>query len=145
MKIIATLADVQALSSTDSLPPAALQLLRSELELLAQSYECHEAADLDLTADGPLVWLERGDNLRDLSSLGLNPADNGLLGSIPEVVQMLTLPDGAIAYRVVLLLNNEYALTLFLCPCHFDQEIEQWLAAESELPAGGRPSSELKN
>ena len=145
MKIITTLADIQALAETASLPAPVLQLLRSELELLAQAYECHKVADLDLTADGPLVWLERGDDLRDLSPLGLNPADNGLLGSAPEVVQALTLSDGTIACRVVLLLNSEYALTLFLCPRHFDPEVEQWLAAEIKLSASGRPLSEPSN
>lgn len=134
MITITTLEDIATLSFSNTLSPTLLQLLRSEFEMLAESYGCSQL-DLDLTTDGPVFLLEPGDDPSDLPQIGLPKDSGGLLGSHPEAVQRLTLPDGLVAYRMILIQNNEYSPTVFLCPKQFAPEVKRWLEAERLLTA----------
>ncbi|PJN55007.1 hypothetical protein PAEVO_17280 [Paenibacillus sp. GM2FR] len=65
---------------------------------------------------GYIVVLEAGDNLRDLSYVGLKPERGGLVGSYPEYVESLDLGDCQKAYKVVLLYDTYLLCSLYLMP-----------------------------
>ncbi len=71
---------------------------------------------------GYVVILEAGDNVRDLSNVGLNPSNSRLLGSGPEYCELLQL-DEIGYYSLLIIYNNSFAVD-FYSPmgCH-DEEV----------------------
>ncbi|MBT2761257.1 hypothetical protein [Paenibacillus sp. ISL-20] len=82
-----------------------------------------EKIDFRLGRSGYIVVLEAGDNLRDLSNVGLEHESGGLLGSYPEYVETLDLGDCQKAYKVVLLYDNDYLMTFFTQAGAHDEEV----------------------
>jgi len=82
--------------------------------------------------EGFVGVLERGDNVRDLSVLGLNPGEEGLLGSRPEFVEANYDATPAF-YRISVLLDNECMMTFFSEIGVHDDEVEEWLAERAEV------------
>ncbi|BFH59470.1 hypothetical protein [Paenibacillus azoreducens] len=85
MRIIKRQQDLVILRRVGALPAALLDQgylfqLRDELEDEIESEFC-------LGSHGYIVVLETGDNVRNLSNVGLNPEDGGILGSHPEYVE----------------------------------------------------------
>ena len=142
MITITTLADIETLSTRDGLAPALLQLLRSEFGILAESYGCTQS-DLDLETDGPIFLLEPTDDPGDLPLIGLPGDSGGLLGSRPETVHRLSLQNGSVVYRAILIQNDEYSPTVFLCSGQIAPEVERWLETESQLCTGSPNDSQI--
>lgn len=116
MIVIKELDDIHALRA-EGQPPHLVGLAdRRFRELTAAYADC--GATFDPEEHGPIVIIERGDDVRDLSEIGLNPEDGGLLGAIKEAV---IHHQGA--YEVLVLYSNDYGV-IFLCPD------ELWLDAE---------------
>jgi len=80
--------------------------------------------------EGFVIVLEKADNLRDLSMLGLNPENAGLLGCSLEFVEEYKL-ESISFYRIGLLLDNECMMTFFSEVGIHDDEIEDYLAEEA--------------
>ena len=78
---------------------------------------------------GYVVILEEGDNVRDLSNVGLNPSNSGLLGSGPEYCEVLQL-DGIGYYSLLIIYNNSFAIDFYSPMGCYDEEVEQWLAEQ---------------
>ncbi len=124
MRIIKSLLDIECLRLAQALPNDYLNQLAEEFNNTVEAYGGLAEWNPDLF--GYLVVVEKGDNLRDLSVVGLNPGDQGLLGTYPEFVDLIELPELTI-YRILILYNNDYAVTFFSQVGQFDDEIEEWL------------------
>ncbi len=136
MKRIIVQQDMEDTKKESSLPSDYLKQIETFYKLLVESLRADiPADDFSLKDSGYIVILEVGDDVRDLSSVGLNSEDNGLLGSIPEYVEKYSA--GSINYyKIVILYDNEYIMTFFSQEGIHDDEMEDWLAEharESEL------------
>ncbi len=138
MKTIIVQQDLEDIKKENSFNPLYFQQIEIFYKLLVESLRAEvPAEDFSLEDSGYIVVLEEGDDVRDLSSVGLNPEDEGLLGSIPEYVEKYSA--GSIDYyKIVILYDNEYIMTFFSQVDIHDQEVEDWLAEharESEIYA----------
>ncbi len=138
MKTIIVQQDLEDIKKESSLNSLYFQQIEIFYKLLVESLRAEvPAEDFSLKDSGYIVILEAGDDVRDLSSVGLNPEDEGLLGSIPEYVEKYSA--GQVDYyKIVILYDNEYIMTFFSQVGIHDDEVEDWLAEharESEIYA----------
>lgn len=77
---------------------------------------------------GYVVILEPGDNVRELSHIGLY-RENGLLGCLPEWFDLVSL-DGAQYYCFLELLNDAFGVIFYTAVGIHDEEVEVWLQAK---------------
>ncbi|MEK3900059.1 hypothetical protein [Paenibacillus sp. FSL R7-0179] len=131
MRTIQTQQDLTSLSSSTLNPP-----LLSHIEhYFSQLKEIHgdtEDTLFSLQKHGYIVILEPGDNLYDLSIVGLNPEDAGLLGSSPEYVEAINL-NGLTLYKIVVMYTDDYLMTFFTLAGWHDDVIERWLRQEAGI------------
>ena len=93
--------------------------LQEELDFLSpNTYKVEDS--------GQVVILDKGDNVRDLSEIGLNRGDQGLLGCIPEWFETVTL-DNIEYYRFLVLYNDSFGVIFYSAIGTFDFEVETWL------------------
>lgn len=131
MKTIKTSNDIQTLYYANVMDCHYLQHLKDYFHQLYLALQDNESEkEFSLKDRGYIVILEKGDNLRDLSEVGLNPEDHGLLGSYPEFVDLIELEFFPI-YKIGVLYNNDYMMTFFSEKGIHDPEIESWLQDES--------------
>ena len=64
--------------------------------------------------------------------MGLNPEDDGLLNSMPEFVEA-NLDATPPYYRLSILLDNQYIMSIFSQIGIHDEEVEEWLADRAEI------------
>jgi len=133
MRIIKTFEDVELLENTEVLNEEYLQWIKNYFlqlfEALGRNGETLDQFRLGWL-EGFIIVLEKGDNLRDLSMLGLNPEDEGMLGCSLEYVEEYKL-NSISFYRIGLLLDNECMMTFFSEVGAHDEEIEDCLAEEA--------------
>jgi len=132
MRIIKTFEDVELLENTEVLNEEYLQWIKNYFLQLFDLLGREETLDqfrMDWP-DGFIAVLEKGDNLRDLSLLGMNPEDDGILGCSLEYVEEYKLQSISF-YRIGLLLDNECMMTFFSEVGAHDDEIEDYLAEEA--------------
>ncbi|RNB62022.1 hypothetical protein EDM57_00245 [Brevibacillus gelatini] len=134
MRTIKTLADVRCLQEAKVFSPSFLSYLEEEFLGLKEAFD-FDGLDEAFTLDtyGYMVVLEKGDNLRDLSVVGLNREDGGLLGSLPEFVEKVER-NGECWYKVVVIYTNEYGMAFYV-PAEAisdDNEIQNWLEEHVE-------------
>lgn len=123
---------MECLRAARVLPEAYVGLVERDFERAARELSQGDGGAHDPEASGYWVILEPGDNCRDLGLVGLNPEDGGLLGCWPEFVDRLELGPGLSVYRVLVLYNNEYAMTFYLEADKWDREVEGWLRNNSD-------------
>lgn len=127
MKTIKTLKDIELLRSEKVIPEDYLEHVENYFNHLHESLNDGEPLDeFSLQQHGYIVLLERGDNVRDLSCVGLGPNINGLLGCRPEYLERYDL-DSISFYKILVMYNNEYAMTFFTEKGIHDNEVEEWL------------------
>jgi hypothetical protein len=88
--------------------------LEEEFRQLKEAFDFNgvdEAFTLDLY--GYMTVLEKGDNLFDLSTVGLDRKRGGLLGCLPEFVEKIER-DGQVWYKIVVVMTNEYAMAYYI-------------------------------
>lgn len=130
MRIINTLADITLLEKTNTLPQDYLSLISQHFQdLMDFNLDDETEEEFTLEQCGPIIVLEPGDNVKDLSIVGLNSTEKGLLGTVPESVQRIDL-DGSSIWQVLIIYNDSYAPTFFLRSGAFGEEVEQFLANE---------------
>ncbi len=132
MRIINTLADITLLEKTNTLPKDYLNLIRQHFKDLME-FNCDGETEEEFTLEqcGPIIVLEPGDNVKDLSIVGLNSAERGLLGTVPETVERIDL-DGSSIWKVLIVYNDSYVPTFFLESGAFGEEVEEFLTEEME-------------
>lgn len=131
MRIIQTQQDLNSLRSANLSPP----LLAHIEHYFSQLKEMHgdtEDTLFSLQKHGYIVILEPGDNLYDLSIVGLNREDAGLLGSKPEYVEAIDL-EGLTLYKIVVMYTDDYLMTFFTLAGWHDDVIERWLRQEAGI------------
>lgn len=134
MRTIKTLADVRCLQEAKVFSPTFLSYLKEEFLGLKEAFD-FDGLDEEFALDhyGFMVVLEKGDNLRDLSVVGLSREDGGLLGSLPEFVEKVER-NGERWYKVVVIYTNEYGMAFYV-PAEAisnDNEIQNWLEEHVE-------------
>lgn len=73
-----------------------------------------DEGEFNLKEFGHLVVLSPlADNLNDLHEVGLNAEDNGLFGSIPEVVEEVVMPEFSV-YQISVVYTNSYMMIFYL-------------------------------
>ena len=126
MRVIKRKSDVDLLARVNGISPGLATHLKEYLDSLQSQLEEMEPNTYEVAKDvGYIVILEPGDNVMDLDYIGLNPADKGLLGCIPEWIEQATF-DGQVYYRICVLLGDSFGLTIYSRKGSLEQEIEQW-------------------
>lgn len=74
---------------------------------------------------GYIVILQKGDNFRNLSIVGLDE-EGGLLEATPEFINKIDLEYTTI-YEIVIVYNNEFAMTFYISKDIVDEEIIEWI------------------
>lgn len=131
MRIIQTQQDLNSLRSAS----LSLPLLTHTEYYFHQLKAMHgdtEDTLFSLQKHGYIVILEPGDNLYDLSIVGLSQEDAGLLGSRPEYVEAIVL-DGLTLYEIVVMYTDDYLITFFTVAGWHDDTIENWLSQEAGI------------
>lgn len=129
MRIIKKLHDIELLKKGQAVSKEILEEMEEHFKNIYKNLGEPEGIDIEefsLRGCGIMVYLEAGDNITDLEEIGLNPEDDGLLGSVPEWIDEQILDDCTLI-TVCILYNNEYALSIFFKYDAFDSEIENWL------------------
>ncbi|MCM3625513.1 hypothetical protein M4D70_25380 [Brevibacillus borstelensis] len=129
MRSIKTIHDVRLIRAALVFSNTFTEYLEEEFLGLKEAFDfdgLDEAFTLDLY--GYMVVLEKGDNLRDMSVVGLDRETEGLLGSFPEFVDKVER-DGESWFKVVCVLTNEYAMAYYvpMDAVADDIEILNWL------------------
>ncbi len=127
MYTIKTLDDISALSERNTTPKSFIDHLETYfLQLRENLTEDEQEVEFSLVPYGYIAILEPEDDVRDLSSIGLNPQDDGLLGSCPEFVNTIQLEDITL-YQIGVLYDNEYMMILYSKVGQFDPLTEDFL------------------
>lgn len=129
MRIIKTMKDIRLLREAKAVNEEILEEMEEHFKHIYKNLGEDEGAVLEefsLVDSGIIVLLEAGDNVTDLSEIGLNPEENGLLGATPEWINEQKLDD-CILRTACILCNNEYALSIFLERGIFGQDVENWI------------------
>lgn len=136
MRTIQTQQDLTSLYSS-SLTPPLLSHIERYFSQLKEMHGDTEDTLFTLQKQGYIVILEPGDNLYDLSIVGLNPEDAGLLGRRPEYVEAIDL-NGLTLYKIVVMYTDDYLMTFFTLAGWHDDVIERWLRQRSWNKLVGR-------
>lgn len=133
MKIIKTMKDIEIMIEEQGLVQALLHHLQTYFLELHQSIEPDtDLNKFSLEDHGYLVILEAGDDVRNLHDVGLNPEDEGLLGTYPEWVDRRKLENETEIYQIGILYNNEYMMIFYSYLNTFDKEVEEWLKEQMQ-------------
>lgn len=137
MRTIKTQADLRSLRKAQVFSEPFTSYLEEEFLQLKEAFD-FDGADEQFTLDmyGYMVVLEKGDNLRDLSVVGLRREEGGLLGSLPEFVEKIKR-DGERWYKVVVIYTNEYGMAFYV-PAEAiadDEQIASWLEEQADNQA----------
>jgi len=137
MRTIKTNADLQFLRKAQVFSESFTSYLEEEFLQLKEAFD-FDGADEQFTLDvyGYMVVLEKGDNLRDLSVVGLSREEGGLLGSLPEFVEKVER-NGECWHKVVVIYTNEYGMAFYvpLEAIADDEQVASWLEEQAEIEA----------
>ncbi|UQQ35580.1 hypothetical protein [Paenibacillus polymyxa] len=132
MRIIQTQQDIDSLLQYSPLPPTFLGHIQEYFTQLCDSFHDNDDPYFSLQSYGPIIILEAGDNLHDLSLVGLRQEDDGLFGSCPEYVELYDLGNIQI-YKIAIMNTNDYIITLFTQVGIHPKEAQQWLKELAEV------------
>lgn len=128
VRVIQRRQDIECLREAGALQEPYLKLVERDFERVLSGIEAGSSPGAySPESEGYFVVLEKGDNLKNLEVVGLNPQDGGLLGCWPEFVDRIELGPGLSVYRVLVLYNNECAMTFYLQAGPWDREVDRWL------------------
>lgn len=112
---IKTVADLERFKESGLFSPAYCKAVEEYFWQLIKSLlpPGVEAADYSLEDEGYLVVLQIDDDPHNLSSVGL---PDGLVNSFPgpEWVEMITLSDHSVIFRMMYLYDNDFAMIFYL-------------------------------
>lgn len=127
MLTVKTADDLDRLRRLKLLSPGYLDYLEGLFGQLREALGDGDEDEFDLDPHGYIVVLEAGDDVRDLSPVGLR---HGLLRCWPEFVESVDLVDVRV-YRIGVLYDNEVMMIFLSAAGQFDPEVEAWLREES--------------
>lgn len=132
---IKTKADIGRLKDKKQYSKDFILYLEAYYKELWESLGDEEAIEeFSLEDHGYIVILEETDNIQDLSEVGLSKKDEGLLGVIPEWIELKEFEDGSSYYEILILYNNEYAMIFYLTEVIVkkNQKLEDWIQKNIE-------------
>ncbi|WJQ81020.1 hypothetical protein [Brevibacillus brevis] len=134
MRIIKSVQDIQLLRKAQVLNLTFTTFLEEEFLGLKEAFD-FDGLNENFTLDmhGYMVVLEKGDNLRDLTVVGLDRRNEGLLGSLPEFVEKWETNDEC-WYKVIVIYSNEYGMAFYI-PSEAisdDEQVRSWLEEQVE-------------
>mgnify|MGYP001211802903 CR=1 FL=1 len=136
MKVIQTFKDIGKLKQQGT-----QKFLREYVQQLF--FHLHKALEprmpahlFDLKDYGYIAVLEAGDDIRNLSEIGLSAENDGLLGTVPEAVTAKILIDRRVLYQAEILYNNEYMMYVLLFPEDFDKQVQEWVDTYKDEEVG---------
>lgn len=100
--------------------------VKAYLRYLQDELDAIEPGEYSVEDTGFIVVLEVGDDVRDLSNIGLNPEDQGLLGTIPEWIEKVEL-GGTEYYRFLVIYTDSFAVTFYSAVGSHHEVVETWL------------------
>ncbi|MBE5395388.1 hypothetical protein [Brevibacillus borstelensis] len=133
MRTIKTIQDIHILREASVFSNGFMNFLEEEFLGLKEAFDFDGLDEAFTLEYGYLVILQRGDNLRDLSVVGLKWAQNGLLGCMPEYIERNERA-GEVWYKVVVVFSNDDGM-IFYVPEETvanDDEIKTWLEENVE-------------
>lgn len=128
MFIIERKQDLEVLKSSNIINNEYMEEIENQFKILFEQIKDEEEISLDefsLQLYGYIIILEKGDNLRNLSPIGLD-SNSGLIATIPEFIDELLFP-GTTVYKVLVVYNNSYAVTFFIPASIVDDELQKWI------------------
>ncbi|MDO3409713.1 hypothetical protein QWJ34_08045 [Saccharibacillus sp. CPCC 101409] len=133
MRVIQNRQDIATIRSTCTFPTL-LPQIQAHFDRLHSIHSTEDDALFTLDHYGPIIILEPGDNLHDLSFVGLSREDGGLLGCTPEYVHTIELPNQTgTAYKIGVAYNDSYTTTFFTLADSHDETVEKWLRQKAGL------------
>lgn len=123
MKVIQTREDFDQLKRDGLLEPEMTEHLRQFITSLQGVLDAMSPNTYNLGDAGSIVILEKGDDVRNLTEIGLG---QGLMEFIPEWFQVIAL-DGIVYYRFFILLGDSFGIVFFSPIGIYDKEVETWL------------------
>jgi len=136
MKVIQTFKDIGKLKQQGT-----QKFLREYVQQLF--FHLHKALEprmparlFDLKDYGYIAVLEAGDDIRNLSEIGLSAENDGLLGTVPEAVTAKILIDRRVLYQAEIMHNNEYMMYVLLFPEDFDKQVQEWVDTYKDEEVG---------
>lgn len=127
MYIIQTKQDLNILEKSKVMEEEFIKLLKDKFNSLYENLsEGTPLNEFSLEDKGYIVILHEGDNIRNLSTVGLNP-NGGLLSAIPEFINEIILNKFNI-YEVIVVYNNEFCMTFYMSDKLInDDEVKKWI------------------
>lgn len=127
MYIIQTKQDLNILEKSKVMEEEVIKLLKDKFNNLYENLsEGTPLNEFSLEDKGYIVILHEGDNIRNLSTVGLNP-NGGLLSAIPEFINEIILNKFKI-YEVIVVYNNEFCMTFYMSDKLInDDEVKKWI------------------
>lgn len=122
MKVIQTQEDFDQLKRDGLLEPEMAEHLTQFITSLQAVLDEMSPNTYDLGDAGSIVILEKGDDVRNLTEIGLG---QGLMEFIPEWFQVVAL-DGIAYYRFLILLGDSFGIVFFSPIGIYDNEVETW-------------------
>lgn len=133
MIVINTLADIQRLKDVGTLDRCVISYLQKYFALLSSAYTDDDmSSDFSLERYGPIVFLEKEQDAKNLDALGLH---KDYLHSKPEYVEhaLLQSEHSPIElYCSCIATSNEYLITLVSISGTLDAETERFLRSECD-------------
>lgn len=127
MYIIQTKQDLNILEKSKVMEEDFIKLLKDKFNSLYENLsEGTPLNEFSLEDKGYIVILHEGDNIRNLSTVGLNP-NGGLISVIPEFINEIILNKFKI-YEVIVVYNNEFCMTFYMLDKLInDDEVKKWI------------------
>jgi len=127
MYIIQTKQDLSILEKSKVMEEEFIKLLKDKFNSLYENLsEGIPLNEFSLEDKGYIVILHEGDNIRNLSTVGLNP-NGGLLSAIPEFINEIILNKFKL-YEVIVVYNNEFCMTFYMSDKLInDDEVKKWI------------------
>lgn len=127
MYIIQTKQDLNILEKSKVMEEEFIKLLKDKFNSLYENLsEGTPLNEFSLEDKGYIVILHEGDNIRNLSTVGLNP-NGGLLYAIPEFINEIILNKFKI-YEIIVVYNNEFCMTFYMSDKIMnDDEVKKWI------------------
>lgn len=126
---VKTAQDVERLRREGALNSRYLEYLEELFGQLHGALSDGSQVEFSLESHGYIVVIERGDDPRNLSGVGLGAG--GLLDAWPEFVEVVDCGDLRL-YKVAVLYDNEYMMLFLSEVGQLDQEAEDWLKDQAE-------------
>lgn len=131
MRTINTCQDVEELRRSDVAPTALVQHIAEFFQQLDAELVDNEVDPLHLDKHWPIILLEVGDDMHSLNLAGLCNESDVPYHRAVEFVEKLNLGEVQ-AYRLAVLLDNDFVVTFFTLAGTHNEEVEQWLSEQAQ-------------